>query len=122
MANLLEETLKTIESHAYLPEDIVFIGSGDGEYGCTWEEFTQLANFDYDEGYGGQEIATDLIIVFSNGTYLQRGEYDGFEWWELVEPIKVPKTYKPIKGLSGRWSTLEEIHNRANYDEEENDE
>ena len=42
----------------------------------------QLAILDqeYDSGYGGQEL--DGIIVFNDGSWLSRGEYDGSEWWE----------------------------------------
>lgn len=33
----------------------------------------------YDDGYGGQELFGD--VVFKDGTWLSRGEYDGSEWW-----------------------------------------
>lgn len=36
-------------------------------------------DFEYDNGYGGQELFG--IIVFTDGTWLTRGEYDGSEWW-----------------------------------------
>lgn len=39
-----------------------------------------LASIDYDNGYGGQELFG--TIVFKDGTWLERGEYDGSEWWE----------------------------------------
>ncbi len=42
----------------------------------------QLALLDkeYDDGYGGQELSG--TIVFKDGTWLSRGEYDGSEWWD----------------------------------------
>lgn len=39
-----------------------------------------LAAIDYDEGYGSQELFG--TIVFKDNTWLERGEYDGSEWWE----------------------------------------
>ena len=36
-------------------------------------------NIEYDDGYGGQELYG--TIVFNDGTWLERGEYDGSEWW-----------------------------------------
>lgn len=33
----------------------------------------------YDSGYGLQELFGD--VVFKDGTWLSRGEYDGSEWW-----------------------------------------
>jgi hypothetical protein len=37
-------------------------------------------DFTYDAGYGGQELFG--FVVFEDGTWLERGEYDGSEWWE----------------------------------------
>lgn len=42
-----------------------------------------LASIDYDNGYGCQELFG--TIVFKDNTWLERGEYDGSEWWELRE-------------------------------------
>lgn len=39
-----------------------------------------LASINYDNGYGGQELFG--TIVYKDGTWLERGEYDGSEWWE----------------------------------------
>lgn len=33
----------------------------------------------YNSGYGHQELFGD--VVFKDGTWLSRGEYDGSEWW-----------------------------------------
>lgn len=39
-----------------------------------------LDSMDYDNGYGSQHLFG--TIVFKDGTWLERGEYDGSEWWE----------------------------------------
>jgi hypothetical protein len=50
-------------------------------------------DFDYDDGYGGQEIFG--CVVFKDNTWLSRGEYDGSEWWEYN---KCP-TYEEMKNI-----------------------
>lgn len=37
-------------------------------------------DFEYNEGYGSQELYG--YVVFTDGTWLSRGEYDGSEWWQ----------------------------------------
>lgn len=112
MSNLLSETKKAIKGSGHKPGDIIFIGSTDSGHSCTWEEFEKLADFEYDNGYGGQEVAEDLRIVFSDGSSMWRGEYDGSEWWEYGEPFEMPKELRPIKTLcSGDlWTSLEQMN------------
>lgn len=45
-----------------------------------YKEFLNSLNFDYDSGYGGQELFGTIWL--EDGTWLTRGEYDGSEWWE----------------------------------------
>ena len=97
--NLLTETKSAIKNSGHDVTDIAFIGSSDGEYRCTWGEFCALADREYDSGFGGQEVASDLIIVFSDGQQMWRGEYDGSEWWEFPKPFSMPASSKPIKNL-----------------------
>lgn len=113
--NLLKETKEAIRDSGHKPSNIVFIGSRDGEYRCSWDEFKLLADVEYDAGFGAQEVATDLIIVFGDGQTMWRGEYDGSEWWDFSRPFKMPESSKPImrltadEGLVG-WASLGEIH------------
>lgn len=44
------------------------------------EEVLPQLNFDYDDGYGGQELFG--YIWYEDGTWSSRGEYDGSEWWQ----------------------------------------
>lgn len=113
MQNLLAETKESIKYTGHTSDDIIFIGSEKSGYSCTWDEFCVLADKEYDNGYGSSEVATDLIIVFSDGQKMWRGEYDGAEWWECSSPFVKPKALKPIKSLftnSIGWDELEEIH------------
>jgi hypothetical protein len=59
------------------------IGSYVLRVGYTPEEldsFLQGLDFEYDSGFGGQELHG--TIWYSDGTWSSRGEYDGQEWWE----------------------------------------
>lgn len=85
--NLFAETLVKLKEHGKTFNDVLWCGSL--EYSMTPEEFKRIAELtEYNEGYGGQEVANDLIVVGAD-FWLERHEYDGSEWWEY-------KTY-PIK-------------------------
>lgn len=46
---------------------------------CSGPLNLDTLDFTYDNGYGGQELFG--YIVFTDGTWLERAEYDGSEWW-----------------------------------------
>jgi len=52
-------------------------------------EFLSELNFEYDNGYGGQELLG--TIWFEDGAWAERGEYDGSEWWEIKSLPDIPK-------------------------------
>ena len=119
MTNLLQETKEAIESSGHKESDIVFIGSEKTGHECTWEEFCKLADIEYDSSYGAAEVAQDLVVVFSDGQKLWRGEYDGSEWWEHSTPFVRPTTALPIKSLvvpkkRVGWMDLGEINETPN--------
>ena len=117
MANLLQETIKDIENSGHDASDITFIGSLDSGYSCTWGEFLTLADIEYYAGYGGQEIASDLTIVFGDGSTMWRAEYDGSEWWEYSKPVNIPEKQKQILKLKGEyWTSLEDLHENSDDD------
>ena len=39
-----------------------------------------LDEIEYDNGYGGQELFGRILT--NKNSWLERGEYDGSEWWE----------------------------------------
>ena len=45
-----------------------------------YNNFVDSLDFEYDSGYGGQELFG--TIWFKDGTWADRGEYDGSEWWD----------------------------------------
>ena len=115
MSNLLKETNEKLNAINKSAEDIIFIGSPQTGHHCTWEQFESLADFEYDSGYGSQSVATDLVIVFSDHSIMDRHEYDGSECWEYIENFKMPSNLKPIKSLGGdhiMWCSLSEINEK----------
>lgn len=50
--------------------------------------FLESLDFKYDDGYGSQVFGG--TIWFDDGTYCDRGEYDGSEWWEYHEAPEIP--------------------------------
>lgn len=56
--------------------------------------FLAALDFEYDAGYGGQELFG--TIWYADGSWSDRGEYDGSEWWEhhTVPDIPVYLTNK----------------------------
>jgi hypothetical protein len=102
---LYTETVKAIESFGHSIDDIDFAVISDNR---DWDkekkyvfssakEFAEnaerLLSFEYDSGYGSQEVGG--VIVFNDGTWMERREYDGSEWWES---FKTPQREKIIGG------------------------
>lgn len=113
MANLLQETKAMLEECGLAPADVCWVGSKDGSYVASWGRFALLADFTYDAGYGGQEIAQDLVVV-GESWWLERHEYDGSEWWEHKElPAPRPNTtpMEKVRSNSGNsWVNMRDIH------------
>lgn len=88
--NLLKETIEKLYSHDKTPQDVLYVVSRDCK--ATWEDFVELADFEYDAGYGGAEISPELYIVGDNW-WLERHEYDGSEWWEFKTLPQAPAEF-----------------------------
>lgn len=87
----------------FIAESKKEIAAAEVVYGSEWNDnrkayslplggdvkrFFEALNFEYDNGWGGQELFGTLW--FKDGTWAERGEYDGSEWWELREPPEIP--------------------------------
>ena len=91
IVNFLKDTLNKMEENGVSPDDVLYVFNSFGY--CSWEEFEKLANFDYNNGYG--LVAIDLnLIVRGSDWWLERGEYDGSEWWEYKQMPNIEK--KPL--------------------------
>jgi hypothetical protein len=97
MDNAKEELLETLKNHDLSLSDIVAaeinyckdwnpsnIGVMPLKVGYTPEDlsaFLGMLDFSYYTGYGGQELFGTVWLT--DNRWLERGEYDGSEWWEL---------------------------------------
>jgi len=102
--NLLHETLEELNLIGKTPNDIAWIGSNNGNYVCTWEEFKQLADREYEINYDSTgdavpNVAIDLVIVFKDGSWLERWYEDGFEGWKYRKTPVKSKNTKKIKRI-----------------------
>ena len=117
MENFKKETYETIKSSGHNREDVMFIGSSDGKYRINMDQFDEISDFEYDPGFGGNEIIDDLIIYFKDKTYIIRGEYDGSEWWQYNVPVVYnendpSKPFKKIK-VENYESSVEELNKES---------
>jgi hypothetical protein len=53
-----------------------------------FDNFILSLNFMYDSGYGGQELFG--TIWYKDGSWSDRAEYDGSEWWEHQTCPEIP--------------------------------
>ena len=111
--SLLKETLESLKNYNKHPADVFWVGSCDGAYKIGWSEFAEIADFEYDSGYGGQEIARDLVVV-GNDWWLERGEYDGSEWWEFKRMPQLTAEPMPFNKLigDGIWKSIETLESK----------
>ena len=93
MVNAKEEFIKFMEA---LPEIVAaVICSNDQEYllkaghtDADYEAFLNSLNFEYDDGYGSQELFG--TVWFYDGTWGEREEYEGSEWWIYCTCPEIP--------------------------------
>ena len=86
LMNLLDETIAECEKVGKGINDIdrvQWVDEALHDVKCTWKTFADaVRHLEYDNSYGAQEINESLAVVFKDGTWLERAEYDGAEWWE----------------------------------------
>lgn len=87
--NALEEIIKHIGEkeveniHIFYISGIFTDGEKTNEFKGSLDQVSKMLNFDYDDGYGTQELYG--VIWYANGTWSERYEYGGSEWWVHME-------------------------------------
>lgn len=108
MRNLLKETEKALKENGKSLSDIEWVGCS--LFQIDIGQFLDLADADYDPGYGAPEVATDLLVV-GKDFWLERNEYDGSEWWEFKAYPAKPDDVRSVHTLMcGMWDTLYELN------------
>lgn len=75
-----------------------------------YERFINSLNFDYDAGFGGQNLFGTVWL--EDGSWLARGEYDGSEWWNHLKLPEIPQNLMEGDGF-------EKKYNKPDYEEED---
>ena len=120
MINFIQETLNIMELNGKQKDDIKHIGSKD----CYIEidDFFRVFDVDYDNSFGSPHMPTDMVIIFNDGSWLERHEYDGSEWWEFKQTPKICTerkfTRKDKVFEYHMWSKLVEFENGQKYKSE----
>ena len=105
--NLLTETLDDMKEIGKTPDDVLYVkmtkhtgfwndlnDSYPDEILIDFDTFKELANREYNSGYGSNEVNTSTVILFKDNTVMHRWEYDGAEGWEYIKlPKALPKKY-----------------------------
>ena len=112
LKNLKDETLGVLANYGKTIDDILWIGTKN--FRIPSALFWGLANKEYDSGYGCPHVATDLLIV-GEDFWLEREEYNGFEWWEYREKPQCPfAAWSNIHRIidDDGWETVEEMNGK----------
>lgn len=111
--NLLAETTDTLLENDIAASHVRWVGSRDGSLAMDWEQFAAIADVEYDNGYGGPEVAGDLVVV-GDDWWLERYEYDGAERWLFKRlPVKSDGALPFKNAVNGTWSTLKELQEKS---------
>ena len=78
MINLLQETREALKDRFLQESDVLWVGTV--EHNMPWSMFALIANVNYENGFGSQNVCADLLIV-GKDWWFERDEYDGSENW-----------------------------------------
>ena len=96
--NLYYETVSFLTKQGKSIDDVVFV-SGNG-HEIPMDNFVAIAKaYNYDEGYGTNEVPTDLLVV-GKDWWIERYEYDGSEWWEFKTLPARPSAVRKVSGFN----------------------
>lgn len=114
--NLFKETDETLDEQGYDWSDVKWVGSPDIKF-PTVNEFIKVAKAtEFEDGYGAQEIPFDLVIMLKDGTWFERHEYDGSEWWDYIkrpsEPSVVINHIDRLTDDSCMWESFIDFYKR----------
>lgn len=107
--NLLEEIIDKIKNNGKQESAVKWVGVHGKSF--SWEEFKKIADFEYDNSFGVENIDSSLIIVGIDW-WIERHEYDGSEWWEFKILPDKPPLGTPVP---------EDIKTRSQIEDEKNE-
>lgn len=81
-----DKTVKCAFVECYHGDSDLVVGYSEDEL----SHFLSKLDYVYDDGYGGQELYGN--IWYEDGTWSERGEYDGSEWWNHCRVPDIPES------------------------------
>lgn len=120
MINAKDEFLNVTNSYNVIAADISF-GSDEDEFKlkplhtrAEYEELLKFLDREYSNGYGGQELFG--IIYCEDGIWLDRGEYDGSEWWNLNRYPDMRNSFDEVDVIKyERCMKLRNLEDKSDY-------
>ena len=91
LINLKDETLEILNKYGKTCDDVEWVGSVNWNLTVDKNQFLILADREYNNGYGGNEVSLGLVVV-GKDFWLERSVYDGAEKWEFKTMPKYTKT------------------------------
>lgn len=93
--NLYDEIVEKLKDNGYTVDDILAVVCDD--FNINIDNFIDVAKrTNYDSGFGVAEIAKDLKIIMRDGSWFERKEHDGSEWFSRVIPPKLHERTREI--------------------------
>ena len=92
--NARQEFIDAVKNYAKIKCAVIYTEKQDakilkvGYSAKEYDEFLDKLDFEYDSGYGGQNLFGHIWL--EDNTWLSRGEYDGSEWWEYNAVPEIP--------------------------------
>jgi len=113
-SNFLNETLGAIVYDAgKSKDDVEWVGSVDGLFAVSWDEFKEIGDFAYDNRCGTVKpslcVPLDLVVVFKDGTWLRRVISGGVEKWVYVCPprkLECAESFEVIKNCKYHYNNF----------------
>ncbi len=62
-----------------------------------YDNFLKFLDREYDNGYGSQDLFG--IVLCEDGVWMQRNQYDGSEWWEVMKYPNIRDVFDEIDVL-----------------------
>jgi len=98
--NAKVEFLSTISSYKLIASEINYRDIDGIEHDIKlkplfnkneYDIFLESLNHEYDDGFGGQNLYG--VIFCEDAVWMQRGEYDGSEWWDTYQYPDMRKSF-----------------------------
>lgn len=81
LTNAYDELMSMLAVHCYTVDDIAWVA--DARYRLPLPEFLdRLKDTNYYAGYGSVEFDPSIVVMLDDGSWFERAEYDGSEWWQ----------------------------------------